>query len=292
MENHIVNRQTKSVQQIPVMADRWMRILYQTLPGHAALWLFVKRKWVSSLYARYARRKKSKKAADRIVSTYGLDMAQFPPYSTYEEFFTRALPTIEMPSGNKLGAMAECFISCYENIDIQALFDVKGEGMRLEDILQSEELAQRYSGGTLIRFRLAPHHYHHLHHFDDAKITMIRDISGGYYSVNPMAVDNIIRLYCKNKRRLVEMRTKRFQTVMLVEVGATMVGSIVNPFKQGDDVHIGEDGGYFAPGGSMLLLLFEKGSVTLDEDLLINTRNGLETMISLSEIIGEGDKGW
>ena len=273
---------------MPVVADRWLRVLYQTLPGHAAAWLFVKRKWLSALYGRYARTRRSKKAADQIVATYGLDMSLFPPYKSYFEFFTRKHDYIQMPQSPCLGAMAECFLSAYEDIDTDMLFAVKGEGMRLGEILCDEGQAKLYTGGTLLRFRLAPHHYHHLHHFDDATICSIRDIRGGYYSVNPIA-QSVVKLYCKNKRRIVAMKTRRFGTVVLVEVGATMVGSIINPFKEGDEVRIGEDGGHFAPGGSMLLLVFEKGAVRVSEDILVHTGEGLESMVTLGEIIGKGE---
>ncbi len=288
MENRIFDRKAKQVRQVPVVADRWLKTLYQTLPGQAATWLFVKRKWLSALYGRYARTKRSKKAADSIIEMYGLDMSLFLPYQSYYEFFTRKLDSIRMPESPYLGAVAECFLSAYDDIDIGGLFCVKGESMRLGEILQDEQQAMLYTGGTLFRFRLAPHHYHHLHHFDDATICSIRDIRGGYYSVNPVA-QSIVKLYCKNKRRVVTMKTRRFGTVVLVEVGATMIGSIINPFKEGDEVRIGEDGGYFAPGGSMLLLLFEKGAVKACEDILWQTREGLETMVALGEIIGKGE---
>jgi phosphatidylserine decarboxylase len=284
----IVNRTDGMHVELPVVAGRWMRILYETLPGRAALWLLIRRKWVSRLYGVYAKTRRSRRAAQKIIETYALDMSRFGPFDTYEAFFTRSLGAIEMPGGLALGSMAECFISAYEGIDIDALLDVKGEGLRLDEILGSAEPANRYRGGTLLRFRLAPHHYHHLHHFDDGVIASVVDIPGAYYSVNPIALLRIARVYARNRRRVVMINTRRFGTATLVEIGATMVGSIVNPFRTGDRVRTGEDGGHFAPGGSMLLLLFEKGRVNIAEDLLENTRNGFETLVSLAEIIGEG----
>jgi phosphatidylserine decarboxylase len=292
MEHRVMDRKRGALVDVPVLAGRWMRILYNTAPGRAALWALIKRKWVSALYARYARTARSKRAADRVVAQYGIDMSEFAPYRTYEEFFTRGRETIDMPRGASLGAMAQGYLSAYEDIDIDALFCVKGEGMRLRDILDDEALAGRYRGGTLLRFRLAPHHYHHLHHFDDAEIVAMRDIKGGYYSVNPLSLSAIVRLYARNRRRIVVMQTKRFGQAVLVEVGATMIGSIVNTFSQGDAVRIGEDGGHFAPGGSMLLLLFERGRVSVNEDLLGYTRDGYETMVSLAEIIAERNEAW
>jgi len=51
--------------------------------------------------------------------------------------------------------------------------------------------------------------------------------------------------------------------------------------------------GYFAFGGSTVLLLFKPGSIELDSDLLANTKNHLETLVKVGESIGKatGYKG-
>ena len=92
--------------------------------------------------------------------------------------------------------------------------------------------------------------------------------------------------YCKNKRRVVHLQTAHFGRVVLVEVGATMVAGIHNPFAEGDVVHRGQDGGYFEPGGSMLLLLFAPGTVQICQDILLQSKSERETMVSVGERIG------
>ena len=70
----------------------------------------------------------------------------------------------------------------------------------------------------------------------------------------------------------------------MAEVGATMVGSIIQTY-QGDIVVKGKEKGYFKFGGSSVLLLFEKGKISIDDDLLINTQNNLETEVKMGEKI-------
>jgi phosphatidylserine decarboxylase len=71
----------------------------------------------------------------------------------------------------------------------------------------------------------------------------------------------------------------------MTEVGATMVGSIVQTYT-GDFAKKGEEKGYFKFGGSTVVLLFEKSKIRIDEDLLINTLKGYETEIKEGERIG------
>ena len=48
----------------------------------------------------------------------------------------------------------------------------------------------------------------------------------------------------------------------------------------------GEEKGMFLFGGSTVVLLFEKGRVRPDKDLLINTEEGYETVVKYGERIG------
>jgi phosphatidylserine decarboxylase len=77
-----------------------------------------------------------------------------------------------------------------------------------------------------------------------------------------------------------------FGDVVMAEVGATMVGSIVQTFK-GSLVNKGDEKGYFKFGGSTVVLLFEKSKIRIDKDLLIHTAKGYETTVKMGERIGE-----
>jgi len=48
----------------------------------------------------------------------------------------------------------------------------------------------------------------------------------------------------------------------------------------------GDEKGYFEFGGSTVVLVFQKGKIRFDEDLLRNTREGFETKIFMGEKIG------
>jgi phosphatidylserine decarboxylase len=46
----------------------------------------------------------------------------------------------------------------------------------------------------------------------------------------------------------------------------------------------------FAPGGSTIVLLFEKGVLEWDEDLIINGRASLETLVRVGTGLGRGKR--
>ena len=91
---------------------------------------------------------------------------------------------------------------------------------------------------------------------------------------------------------------------MAVCVGAMMVGSIHTTVQEGQHVTRGQELGYFAfgklvprrrlglvdildiVGGSTIVVLFEKGAVEWDEDLVVNGRAALETLVRVGMGIG------
>ena len=72
---------------------------------------------------------------------------------------------------------------------------------------------------------------------------------------------------------------RRHGRVMVICVGAMMVGSTVITRQPGEKVSRGEELGYFKFGGSTLLVLFEDSVISFDSDLVENSRGPLETLV-------------
>jgi phosphatidylserine decarboxylase len=66
-----------------------------------------------------------------------------------------------------------------------------------------------------------------------------------------------------------------------------MVGSIVHTAKEGQRVKKGDELGYFAFGGSTVLLFFLPGVIEFDADLLVNSNKPIETLIKMGDSIGK-----
>ena len=107
-----------------------------------------------------------------------------------------------------------------------------------------------------------------------------KTIEGEYYTVNPMAIRSALDVYGENVRVVVPIDSVAHGRVMVICIGAMMVGSTVITRKKGDHVKRAEELGYFKFGGSTLLLLFEPGQMRYDEDLVDNSNSALETLVS------------
>lgn len=70
-----------------------------------------------------------------------------------------------------------------------------------------------------------------------------------------------------------------------MEVGALMVGKIVNEQSSGL-IKKGSEKGHFEFGGSTIILFTKKDKVYVDLDLIINTKAGYETLVKMGERIG------
>jgi phosphatidylserine decarboxylase len=102
-----------------------------------------------------------------------------------------------------------------------------------------------------------------------------------------LALKKRLAILSENKRVVTEIDTEGFGTMLYVEIGATFVGSIHQTYTPNRRVQKGEEKGYFEFGGSCLALLFERGRIAFDKDLIHNTQNGLETRINFGESLAK-----
>jgi len=244
---------------------------------------------VSSVYGHRMDRASSTQKIQPFVEEFDVDMstAEKQEFNSFNDFFTRKLKnnarpvdsdsTVSVsPADGKVLAFADI-----SNSD----FIIKGYRFDVLSFLDNAGLAQKYRDGTVVIIRLAPFDYHRFHFPISGSLSPSTRIDGSYYSVNPLALRKMTEIFCLNKRELTIISNPMFGEVAMVEVGATMVGSIVQTFT-GDVVKKGEEKGYFKFGGSTVVLLFEKNKIRIDEDLLTNTQNGYETVIKEGERIG------
>ena len=126
--------------------------------------------------------------------------------------------------------------------------------------------------------------YHRYCHVSDATREAVISIPGVLHTVNPIAND-YFPIYKENAREYCILRSREFGEFVMMEVGALLVGKIVNhPLPS--QVHRGQEKGYFQFGGSTVVLLFQKGAIQIDEDIVSNSRCGYETVVKYGEKIG------
>jgi len=273
-----------------VAADKLLVWLYNNPVGEATLWTLVKRKLVSSIYGSRMDRPSSAKKIQTFIEAFDIDRSSFQKqeFSSFNDFFTRKLKNNARPvDTNSTVAVspADGKLLAYADVS-KGDFIIKGHRFNVLSFLNNAELAQNYLDGTLVILRLAPPDYHRFHFPMSGTVSPITRIDGDYYSVNPLALREMTEIFCLNKREFTIITNPLFGDVIVAEVGATLVGSIVQTYT-GSSVNKGEEKGYFKSGGSTVVLLFEKNKIRIDDDLLINTAKGYETTIKMGERIGE-----
>jgi phosphatidylserine decarboxylase len=212
-------------------------------------------------------------------------------YKSFNEFFYRALKPGARPCSapddpRVVVSPADCRSVVFDTLDAAQAIWVKGREFTVQRLLGDAypEDAKRYQGGSLGIFRLAPQDYHRFHIPVDGVMGEPKPIDGEYYTVNPMAIRSSLDVYGENIRVIVPIDSVAHGRVMVICVGAMMVGSTVITRKAGDQVKRAEELGYFKFGGSTLLLLFEPGQMKYDDDLVDNSKAALETLVSNSHI--------
>ena len=268
------NRETGKTEIEQVYGEGFLRWTYGHPAGALALWGFVKRPFFS---AWYGRRMSTPESAERVapfIKRYGLDAADFADkpesFVSFNEFFYRKLkpearPVDEDPESIVFPADGR-HLGFQKATDVEGVF-VKGQKWNLPALLGDEKLAERYADGTLVLSRLCPVDYHRFH-FPVAGVPgETRLIDGPLFSVSPIALRKKLAYLWTNKRTVTLLETERFGTVLLLEIGATCVGTIHQTYQPGVSVEKGAEKGFFAFGGSSTITIFEPGKVILEKDL-------------------------
>ena len=221
------------------------------------------------------------------MSHYGItaDDCTKTSFDNFNDFFTRQRkPQPDTTAENELPAIADSKLLALP-IDENSVFSIKGVPYTTEELLEDTALAKQFVGGMCLIFRLAPTDYHRYAYPDRAKQSPSVKIRGVLHTVNPIA--GTMKVYRRNTRQFNLLKTEHFGTVVQMEVGALLVGKIINHNDAVASVSKLQEKGYFAYGGSTVILLMQKDAVRIDEDILRHSAVGIETKVRLGERIGE-----
>lgn len=267
--------------------DRLLHVLYSTRIGRNIIKFLIKPS-VSNIIGRLLDTKLSALAIDTFIKNNNIDMTQYIPkkFNSYNEFFIREIkPSARtMPSdSNVLASPCDGKISAYK-INKLSQFVIKETEYTLSSLLKDDKLAKEYNNGYCLVIRLSVDDYHRYFNIDNGKVLAVKKINGFFHTVNPVAND-YYPIYKENTREYTIIQGETFSKYIQMEVGALMVGKIVNNQKSGKVSRFSEKG-HFEFGGSTVILLFKSNTVVIDNDLISNTDNGYETLIKLGEKIG------
>jgi len=233
------------------------------------------------------------------IAFHNIDPSEFldpvESFANFNEFFIRKLRLGARPiflQDDPAWAIcpADCRLHVYESLnDAQKLW-IKGKTFSLRTLLDNADLERDFAGCSLVIARLAPQDYHRFHYPVGGFSGQYFSQGDAYYTVNPIAVRENVDVYSLNKRTSVIVESPEFGRVMIICIGATMVGSVI--LTSGEDVfvHKGDELGYFQFGGSTLLVLFQRDRIRFDDDLLFNSAKQQETLVKMGMSLGKATR--
>ncbi|CAG8465566.1 6085_t:CDS:2, partial [Acaulospora colombiana] len=181
-------------------------------------------------------------------------------FKTFNEFFYRKLKPGARPCDSPddphvLVSPADCRMMAFSTFDNATKLWIKGQNFTIDKLLNDASAAKEFEGGSL------------------GDLSRSFPVPGEYYTVNPMAIRSELDVYGENKRIVSYIQSLQFGKVAYVAIGAMMVGSIV--LTSVPSTHVKRTDEH---GGSTVVLLFQRGRMLWDEDILENSGTCMETL--------------
>ncbi len=154
-------------------------------------------------------------------------------FSSMHDCFTRELREGARPIAQDPDAMTspvDGIVGAHGAIDGTTVFQAKGFPYTLQDLLPDEDI-DAWRNGSFVTLRLTSSMYHRFHAPHDCTVEKVRYFSGDTWNVNPIALQRVEKLFCKNERAFIGTRLRgagalQGQRVALVPVAAILVASI------------------------------------------------------------------
>ena len=292
MEIKYINRSDNRIKIERPPGEELLDFLYHNPFGERVILPIVKQKFISKWYGKVMDRSISKNRIEPFIKSLNIEMTEsqkkIAEFESFNDFFYRKLKPEARKIENGLVSPGDGKMIAFKNVSEVNTFFVKGEKFTLKEFLQNDILAEEHANSSLVILRLAPNDYHRYHFPYEGIPSEPEKIEGVYYSVSPISLSKkFIKVFSENKKEVCQLKTRNRGEILIIPVGATMVGSLNSTFKPDSMVKKGEEMGYFAFGGSSVVLLFKSNSFELDTDLIENTKNQLETSVKMGEKIAK-----
>ncbi len=267
-----------------------MRFMYGSKLGRFFLDTLLTKPWLSQAYGSLQSSTLSCGKISKFISDYKINMQEFEnrDFTDFNDFFTRKFIAAARrfdSDSSKLSAFCEGRYLAFDSLSESGTLPVKGFFLKPRDLLGNSKWADSFIGGPGFIARLCPVDYHRYHFPDSGRKIERFSIHGPLHSVNPIALNARPKALFTNERQVTILDTDHFGKLAYIEVGALMVGKIVES-HQSETFARGDEKGFFLFGGSTVILLAQPGRLKVDSDLLEKSAEGIETLVELGRPIG------
>lgn len=270
-----------------------LEFLYGTAAGRLLLRPLVSRP-VSRACGRFLDTSLSRPLIRPFARHAGIDPEEYDlsDVRCFNDFFCRPLKPGRRPVDPDPAALIAPCDGLLTAVEIRGdtVLPVKQSRYSLERLLGDRALAAEFEGGLCLVYRLCVEHYHRYCYFDSGRKEEDVFLPGLLHTVRPVALADT-PVFTENCREYAVIDTAGFGRAVQMEVGAMLVGKIVNDHLWARDVSRGEEKGHFAYGGSTIIVLLRKDAATLRADLAALSARGEELPVRMGERIGTARNG-
>ena len=260
--------------------------LYKTLPGRLLLTIII-RPVFSRFFGFLMSSGISKPCISVFVKKNNIDLSEYKDvkYSSFNDFFSREIKDghrLIFPNAHDVVAPCDGKLTAFK-VTEKSIFEIKNSMYDLTGLLQDKKLADDFSGGICLIFRLTPDDYHRYCYIDDGEVISSKKIRGVLHTVRPIALGRF-KIFAQNSREYAVLQTKNLGKVVQMEVGALFVGKIINNME---NIFVrGQERGMFEFGASTIIMLFQRDKISVDDVIFENTRDNKETVVKMGSRIG------
>lgn len=159
-----------------------------------------------------------------------LEEAKQQQFKSLHDCFIRELKAGARPVDPRdqvVASPCDAIVGAFGQVQGTRVFQAKGFPYELGDLIPEHRLYEKYRDGIYVTLRLQSSMYHRFHAPIDCEVSEINYSSGDTWNVNPIALQRIEKLFCKNERAVLELNTgKEGKSITLVPVAAILVGSM------------------------------------------------------------------
>lgn len=241
---------------------------------------------LSKVYGIYMKSSFSRIHIKSFAKKNHIDMNRFEDknFKSFNEFFTRHLKELNIDGDeSRFVSPAESKLLVYP-LKEDMTIPIKRGIYTIPELLGCESMGEwneALKNGNCLVFRLAVDDYHRFHYCDDGTLEKSEYIKGKLHTISSFS-DNY-RTFCQNSRVVNYINAKHGGKMIVIEVGAMFVGKIVN--NNDSAFTKGQEKGWFEPGGSTIIVL-AGNNVIIDEDIVNNSLQGIESRVLCGEGIG------
>lgn len=255
-----------------------LQFMYNNILGRVVLKMATG-KPIAKVYAKYMNSKHSRIKIKGFVRKNKIKLEEYKDkkYTSFNDFFIREIKEGKRKIEEGVIAVCDAKLSVYK-IDEESKFYIKNSIYTVEELI-GENRKYKYA----LVYRLCVDDYHHYIFPDDGEVVSKKHINGVLHTVQPIAQKKY-KVFHENTREITFLNCKELGDVCYIEVGAMMIGKIVNldktKFKKG------EEKGHFEFGGSTVIVLINK-DIEINEKIIENSEKDIETIVKLGQKISK-----